>query len=95
MQGGLTLSLALLDFFPNSSVPFLGGFEGPTMSESHMGLGQVNQVPVLFNSSFTCMCRKEKFCTMRQVRKNHSVRCLPGRVVLPTRASLGLRTVFI
>lgn len=68
MQGGLTLSLALLDFFPNSSVPFLGGFEGPTMSESHMGLGQVNQVPVLLNSSFTCMCRKEKFCTMRQVQ---------------------------
>lgn len=47
MQGGLTLSLALLDFFPNSSVPFLGDFEGPTMSESHMGLGQVNQ---------SCLC---------------------------------------
>lgn len=60
MQGGLTLSLALLDFFPNSSVSFRGGFEGicPTMSESHTDVGQVNPVvPVLFNSSFTCMCR--------------------------------------
>lgn len=49
VQGGLTLSLALLDFFPNSSVPFLGDLEGvcPTVNESLMGAGQINQ---------SCLC---------------------------------------
>lgn len=46
VQGGLTLSLALLDFFPNSSVPFLGDFEGvcPAVNESLVGAGQISQL---------------------------------------------------
>lgn len=49
LQAGLTLSLALLDFFPNSSVPFLRDSEGicPTLSECHMSVGRVNQ---------SCLC---------------------------------------
>lgn len=66
MQGGLTLALALLDFFPNSSVPFLGDFEGtcPAMSESHMDVGQINQscLPYFTQASLAC-AGKEKSCT--------------------------------
>lgn len=98
MQGALTLSLILLDFFPNSSVPFLGDFEGTcsAMSESHMGVGQICQscLHYLIQTSLA-RAGKRSPVPVWQVRNNPAVRCLPGRVVLPTRASLGLRTVFI
>lgn len=92
MQGGLTLSLALLDFFPNSSVPFLGDFEGicPTMSESHMGLGQVNQLCLCYLTQASLACAgKRSPVPVWQMRNNHAVRCLPGRVVLPPQGKFG------
>lgn len=52
-------------------------------------------MPVLFNSASLACAGRRSPVPVWQVRNNHAVRCLPGRVMLPTRASLGLRTIYL